>query len=118
MDTARSKLIDFETVQVTQTGTSQSMEKNSNRKCDGNLNKLVELFSSIAFHIDGKHKWEAKKYVNRKLTVYCLKRQEFDFPCILGRTQLAVIEYSANVGRQQIVIKNKGFEREMEYKQL
>ena len=135
----------------------------SSRNCDGNPDKLVELFSSIAYHISGKHKWKGNKFINMcshaplgreeqksklwlkgqsllavkdilfdprmlqdirqlslfchtgnlesyhsKLLVYCPKRQEFDCPCMLGRTRLAVIDHNVNVGRKQAVIKNKG----------
>lgn len=33
------------------------------------------------------------------LLKYCSKRQEFDFPAMQARTQLAVIDHNANTGR-------------------
>ncbi|KAK2153473.1 hypothetical protein LSH36_296g04058 [Paralvinella palmiformis] len=45
------------------------------RNCDGNPDKLVELFSSIAYHISDKHKWEGNKFINRCLHA-ALSREE------------------------------------------
>ncbi|XP_071851737.1 uncharacterized protein [Apostichopus japonicus] len=36
---------------------------------------------------------------------YCPKRQEFDFPNMLARTQLAIIDHNENSGRQQAVVR-------------
>ncbi len=130
----------------------------SSRNCNGNSDKLVELFTSICFHVAARHRWTgyhhvtsclhlpytAKKQKQTKwlkgtslqalknivfeprllhdirqlslfchtgrlecfhssLLVFCPKRQEFDFPCMLARSQLAVMHHNANVGRSQAV---------------
>ncbi len=36
----------------------------SSRQCDGNPEKLVELFTSIIYHVAGKHSWSGNQYVN------------------------------------------------------
>lgn len=36
----------------------------SSRNCDGNPDKLVEIFTSITYHVAGKHKWSGCKFVN------------------------------------------------------
>ncbi len=132
----------------------------SSRRCEGNADMLVELFTSICFHVAGKHQWKGNKYVNRclhppytkeeqrrkkwlkgptlqavkdivldhklchdirqislfchtgklesyhsALLVYCPKRLVFDYPCMMARSQLAVLQHNANCGRSQAVVK-------------
>lgn len=131
----------------------------SSRNCEGNPDKLVELFTSVIYHVAGIHRWSGSTFVNQcphkpltkeeqqerlwlkgpsllalkdivlepklvrdirqlslfchtgkletfhsKLLVFCPKRQEFDFQCMLGRNQLAVLDHNANVGREQAVV--------------
>uniref|UniRef100_A0A3Q1EL66 Uncharacterized protein n=1 Tax=Acanthochromis polyacanthus TaxID=80966 RepID=A0A3Q1EL66_9TELE len=186
MNQADNRITDFELVQVTQTGTSQSMEKRGFCKTFDRLLKVktvvtdrhVGIKSVIkkvyqqqgvnqqfdVYHISNSfrkklielskqnivnHVWfssrncdaEKKKWLkgatllavkevvfdpsllrdirqisqfchtgklesyHSALLVYCPKRQKFDYPCMLARTQLAVMQYNANVGRQQATVK-------------
>jgi hypothetical protein len=38
------------------------------------------------------------------MLTYCPKRLEFDFPCMMARTQLAALDHNANVGRAQATV--------------
>ncbi len=131
----------------------------SSKNCDGNPDKLVELFTSICYHVAGKHRWSGYTHVSQcmhkpytsaqqrkrkwlknptlqavknlvydprllrdirqinlfchtgsiesfhsALLVYCPKRQEFDFPTMMARSQLAILHHNANVGRKQATV--------------
>ncbi len=62
----------------------------SSRMCDGNPDKLVELFTSICFHVSGKHEWRGYDHVSKCLHAPYSPAQQKKKAWLKGATLQAV----------------------------
>ena len=93
-----------------------SVGKNKNQNNGWTVHLSLVTVKYILFYINRMryirqlslfcHNGSLESY-NSMLLVYCPKRQEFDYHCLLYMTKLAVIDHNANAGRQRTIIGNK-----------